>query len=390
MEDLHSTHQFLNILSAEANHFVTVTITLSDDEKNDFENELSSAFVSDSFSDTVNAWNAERRRVITETIEQHLFPHGAKWTREWLREEVEDLLARRCGETLREVGPAQVYESPANNVQRVDVAPFKVGDFQPGETPAILAVSWGKGDPQKDHITLVFLDEAGRLREHTRIDNLNDLEHQDEFRDLVRRRKPDVIAIGGFSVATTRLSAQIKETLHVTRAEGSTTEFVNPNEAQEFSRIAITYVFDEIARKYQHSNRVGDEFASFSPIVKYCIGLARYLQNPLNEYAALGSNITAITFEEEYQHLIPTEKLLTALERGLVDCVNRIGVDINRAVADPYYQLLLPYVCGLGPRKAQALVKKIGALVSPSTALCSLLHVDFSTRGGTFRTGISS
>jgi len=265
-----------------------------------------------------------------------------------------------------------------------------VGDFQPGDTPAILAVSWGKGDPQKDHITLVFLDEAGRLREHTRIDNLNDLEHQDEFRDLVRRRKPDVIAIGGFSVATTKLSSQIKETLHVTRAEGSTTEFVNPNEAQEFSRIAITYVFDEIARKYQHSNRVGDEFASFSPIAKYCIGLARYLQNPLNEYAALGSNITAITFEEEYQHLIPAEKLLMALERGLVDCVNRIGVDINRAVTDPYYQLLLPYVCGLGPRKAQALVKKIGALVSPSTALCSLLRADFSTRGGTFRTGISS
>jgi len=381
VEDLRSAHQFLNILAAEANHFVTVTITLSDDEKSDFENELSSAFVSDSFSDTVNAWNAERRRVITETIEQHLLPHGAKWTREWLREEVEDLLSRRCGETLREVGPTQVTrESPANKSQRVDVAPFKMADFQPGETPAILAVSWGKGDPQKDHITLVFLDEAGRLREHTRIDNLNDPERQDEFRDLVRRRKPDVIAIGGFSVATTKLSSQIKETLHVTWAEDGTS-FVNPDEAQEFSRIAITYVFDEIARKYQHSNRVGDEFASFSPIVKYCIGLARYLQNPLNEYAALGSNITAITFEEEYQHLMPVEKLLTALERGLVDCVNRIGVDINRAVTDPYYQHLLPYVCGLGPRKAQALVKKIGALVSPSTTLCSLLRAD-TLQGG--------
>ena len=106
MEDLHSTHQFLNILAAEANHFVTVSITLSDDEKNDFKNELSSAFVSDSFSDTVNAWNAERRRVITETIDQHLLllPHRAKWTREWLREEVEDLLSRRCGDSLREVG----------------------------------------------------------------------------------------------------------------------------------------------------------------------------------------------------------------------------------------------------------------------------------------------
>ncbi|KAI0256807.1 transcription elongation factor Spt6 [Lactifluus subvellereus] len=345
VEDLRSTHQFLNILAAEANHFVTVSITLSDDEKNDFENELASAFVSDSFSDTVNAWNAERRRVIAETIDQHLMPHGAKWTREWLREEVEDLLARRCGESLRE---------------RADVAPFKVDDFQPGETPAVLAVSWGKGDPQKDHITLVFLDEAGRLREHTRIDNLNDLEFQDEFRDFVRRRKPDIIAVGGFSVATTKLTSQIKETLHQTLAEDGS--FANPGDAQEFSRISITYVFDEIARKYQHSNRVADEFTAFSPIIKYCIGLARNLQNPLNEYAALGSDITAIIFEEEYQHLVPTEKLLVVLERVLVDCVNRIGVDINRAVTDPYYQHLLPYICGLGPRKAQALVKKIGSL----------------------------
>jgi transcriptional accessory protein Tex/SPT6 len=39
--------------------------------------------------------------------------------------------------------------------------------------------------------------------------------------------------------------------------------FVNPSDAQEFSRIAITYVSDEVARKYQHSNRVADEFAHF-------------------------------------------------------------------------------------------------------------------------------
>ena len=263
--------------------------------------------------------------------------------------------------------------------QKVDVAPFKVGDFQPGETPAVLAVSWGKGDPQKDHITLVFLDEAGRLREHTKVDNLNDLEYQEEFRDFVRRRKPDIIAIGGFSVATTKLSSQIKETLHVTRPEDGS--FNNPNEAQEFSRIAITYVFDEVARKYQHSQRVGDEFAAFGPMIKYCVGLARYLQNPLNEHTALGSNITSITFEEEFQQLIPTEKLLTALERVLVDGVNRVGVDINRAVTDPYYQHLLPHVCGLGPRKAQALVKKIGALVSPF-ASCVFYYVLIPLQGG--------
>ncbi len=61
---------------------------------------------------------------------------------------------------------------------------------------------------------------------------------------------------------------------------------------------------------------------------------------------------------------VPREKLLTAFERVLVDITNKVGVDINRAVADSYYQNLLPFVCGLGPRKAQSLIKKIGGMVS--------------------------
>lgn len=56
-----------------------------------------------------------------------------------------------------------------------------------------------------------------------------------------------------------------------------------------------------------------------------------------------------------------------ALERALVDVVNKVGVDINRAANDEYYAALLPYVAGLGPRKAQVLIKKVMALVSFNT-----------------------
>lgn len=64
-----------------------------------------------------------------------------------------------------------------------------------------------------------------------------------------------------------------------------------------------------------------------------------------------------------YSHKVPPEKLLAAFERALVDITNKTGVDINRAAADPYHQHLLPFVCGLGPRKAQLLLKKIAAMV---------------------------
>lgn len=51
------------------------------------------------------------------------------------------------------------------------------------------------------------------------------------------------------------------------------------------------------------------------------------------------------------------------MERIIVDAVNKVGVDINRAVTDSYYQHLLQFVSGLGPRKAQLLVKKIASMV---------------------------
>lgn len=245
-----------------------------------------------------------------------------------------------------------------------------------------MALSWGKGDPHKDPIQIVLLDEAGRLREHTRIDNLSDQDHRDEFKDILKRRQPNVIVIGGFSVATYKLQQRIKELINPAPGEDSAWA---PQQEPEVFSTPVIYVHDEVARIYQHSKRAAEEFSALSPIAKYCIGLARYVQSPLNEFAALGSDITAINLHEnsgdEYQQLvsltclltmsclifnfnqIPKEKLLTALERVLVDITNKVGVDINRAVTDSYYQHLLPFVCGLGPRKAQVLVKKIAAMV---------------------------
>ncbi|KAI6150440.1 transcription elongation factor Spt6 [Pisolithus tinctorius] len=340
--------QFLHIIAAESEHLVNVSIYLTNEAKGRFERLLNDAFASDSYSDIAKAWNEERSRVVQEALDQHLVPVGMKWCREWLREEVEDALAVHCGNKLRE---------------RIDVAPFAPADSQPGYSPSVLAISWGKGDPQKDAITIVMLDDMGRLREHVKIDNLVDQDYKDEFTDLLKRRRPDVIVVGGFSMATTKLSARVKEVLSGKPAEGdpATPDWRPPQNEQSFD-IPVIYVRDEVARIYQHSKRATEEFSTLSPIAKYCVGLARYAQNPLNEYAALGADITAISFEDEDQHLIPKEKLLIALERVLVDVTNKVGVDINRAVTDSYYQHLLPLVCGLGPRKAHALVRKIASL----------------------------
>jgi transcription elongation factor SPT6 len=97
------TPQFLNITAAEHEHLVMVTITLHSDAYARFERKLGEAFESSSYSETAKAWNEERSRVVQETLEGHLVPVGVKWIREWLRDEVEDWLSKRCAIELRNV-----------------------------------------------------------------------------------------------------------------------------------------------------------------------------------------------------------------------------------------------------------------------------------------------
>lgn len=175
-----------------------------------------------------------------------------------------------------------------------------------GDTPSVLAMSWGKGDPHKDTIAAVFLDDAGRLREHTKLDNLFAGENQDEFKDIIKRRRPDVIVVGGFSVATMKLSRRIKELLNDSGQKDAPANsgWGEPSSSTELLSTPVIYVHDEVARIYQHSQRADEEFSALSPLSKYCVGLARYVQSPLNEYASLGADITAIAFDEDYQQLV--------------------------------------------------------------------------------------
>jgi transcription elongation factor SPT6 len=103
--------QFLNILAAEAEHLITVSIFIPHDIKASFERRLNEAFASDSFSDAARAWNEERSRVVQDVLDQHLIPAGIKWAREYIREEVEDFLAGRCSLQLRKASDYCSFET---------------------------------------------------------------------------------------------------------------------------------------------------------------------------------------------------------------------------------------------------------------------------------------
>jgi len=95
--------QFLHILAAEAEHLVTVTVEINDDVRIQFLNDLIKAVSSDGYSETSRLWNEIRTQAVIEAVDKFFLPFGARWIREWLREEVEDSLARVCGEELERV-----------------------------------------------------------------------------------------------------------------------------------------------------------------------------------------------------------------------------------------------------------------------------------------------
>lgn len=177
----------------------------------------------------------------------------------------------------------------------------------------MLAVSWGKGDQRTDQVNSVYLDEAGRMRDCLVTDNLTEDASKDEFTELVKRRKPDVIVVAGLTMQTTKLMQTLKEL--VAKIYNSNNDQPEPTWGDEprnekSQSPPVVYVQDEVARIFQHSKRAEEEFPHLSLTGKYCVGLARFAQNPLNEYAALGPDLTAITFDEEAQPLVSVHPLL--------------------------------------------------------------------------------
>ena len=175
-----------------------------------------------------------------------------------------------------------------------------------------MAVSWGHGDPKKDSIAVAFLDDEGRLREHAMFDNLQEQQMQNEFHNILKRREPDLVVIGGFSAQTHRLYDQIRV---IARDPGYLASISEDDQMRERGEdepisVPVRYIIDEVARLFQHSKRAEDEFGALPVLTRYCIGLARYAQSPLNEYAALGADMIAVTFDDEGQHLVWAASLL--------------------------------------------------------------------------------
>ena len=334
---------FLKMMKAEEEGLVEVKLTLQNERE--FRRQLYTEFASDNFSELADAWNEERKKVL-ELAFPKLEKVIAKGVKDSLRTACQDELLKACRDEYS---------------KRLDQAPFKPKGLVLGTPPRVLTLSNGMADPTRgENVFWTWVEEDGRVLEHGRFGNLaRDEKQREAFADLVTRRRPDVVGISGFAADTHRLVKDVESLISDKGLMGPEYDDPETNEYRS-DLLEVVVVNDEIARLYKDSQRAVAEHPSLNPMLRYCVALARYLQNPMKEYAALGRDVQSLVFHP-CQHLLPAEKLAKVLETAMVDMVNLCGVDINEAVSDTYTANLLPYVSGLGPRKATAVIKGINA-----------------------------
>lgn len=103
VEKMIQSAQFLHMLQAEHDHLITIHVNLTETHQNDYQQRLERAFLSEAYTDSQKAWNAERKEAVKEAMLNFLLPMGAKWLKEWLREEVEDCVAKQARVSLETV-----------------------------------------------------------------------------------------------------------------------------------------------------------------------------------------------------------------------------------------------------------------------------------------------
>ncbi|KAK6454325.1 SH2 domain-containing protein [Scheffersomyces xylosifermentans] len=338
----------LRMLEAESSGLAVIKV-----ETKDYDNWFQCIFnclKSDGSSEISDKWNKEREQALQLAFKK-LSQMVALNTKEDLRRECERLVASEVRRRF---------------LGRIDQAPYTPFGFDKGTKPNVLALTFGKGDFDSA-VVGVFLRETGKIDEYFKSDvnPTSNRENEEQFSGQLKEffdkslvyAKPDLIVVAGFNANSKRLFDCVKNFVE------SNNITANVDELQDQSNPPLLNVIwgqDETARLYQNSERASQEFSDKPSLIKYCVGVARYVQNPLLEYVALKDDILSLNFHE-HQKLISADSVKEAIESVFVDIINMVGVEINEAVRDPYVAQLLPFVSGLGPRKSSGLIRNINS-----------------------------
>ena len=177
------------------------------------------------------------------------------------------------------------------------------------------------------------LDQQGQLLYNTTIYPTFSTKQTDEAKktivDLIQQYKIEAIAIGNGT------------------AGRETEAFVRGLNLPE--SIVVVLVNESGASIYSASEAAREEFPDKDITVRGSVSIGRRLMDPLAELVKIDPKSIGVG---QYQHDVEQGKLKQSLDDTVMNCVNRVGVEVNTASKQ-----LLTYVSGLGPTLGKNIIE---------------------------------
>lgn len=347
---------FLRMLEAESLHLMNIQIHVSSQDQ--YTNHLfQTSLETSNTSEIASEWNSFRRDAFDSALNK-VFSD--------VSQEIKDELKKTC---LRLVTKSVRHQF----MFKLDQAPFIPNPKDP-KIPRVLTITCGQGKFGSDAIIAVYLNRKTEfVRDYKIVENPFDRKEPELFEnaldDIIQHCQPNVIGINGPNPSTQRLYKKIQEIVQKKQIVDN-----------RGSHVPVIYVEDEVAVRYQSSERAAQEFPSKPTLVKYCIALGRYIHSPLLEYANLTNEELLSLSIHSHQSLLTRELFLQALETSFVDIVNLVGIEVNKATDNHYYAKALRYIAGFGRRKSADFLESLQRLNEPLLARQQLITHDILTK----------
>lgn len=345
--------EFLKLKIAEQDKLLTISISdrFEGNTTNSFLDEIKQLYHRDEFAQHVQNWNSLRGECVELALTKMVIPD--------LRKELESILLGESKEFVQEECSRKIYNW-------IKTAPFDVGDtfdendyeWETSKGIRVLGIAYVPDYTQAGFCAVINHD--GEVTDYLRLPHIlkrkisNNKDDQalkeadmDTLADFIRNKKPHVIAIGGESREAQMIQADVREVIHQMMDE------------DKFPEISCEIVDNDFAKIFANSKKGEADFREYPPLLRQAISIARRLRDPLVEFSQLCSadeEILCLRYHTLQDHLAK-EDLADAIYTEFINRTNEVGVDINLAVQNPLTVNLVQFICGLGPRKGQALIK---------------------------------
>ncbi|KAJ1492575.1 SH2 domain-containing protein [Baffinella frigidus] len=336
----------LRIMHARDEGLLKVKVSLREKDHERCVNDLSEQYVSDMHNETADAWNKLRREILETALSEMLYPSFELELLNQRARVAKSQVARgvqRELESRLRVAP-YFYRDPPEGQDSKVVKPRRIMALCFGEpTECVVIDEWGEVIDYLSIALFVPSTSKGELRQTDR----------QKLEDFILKENPEVLVVGGsgglkIRVLKDKLEGLMSELLHLGKIERA---------------IDILLADQSVAYKYALSPRAPTEFPRYPPLRLQAVSLARRLQDPLREMAGMcaGRSDDVLSLHlHPLQDMLDRTERLKFLHRAFVNVVNENGVDINLAAdRQNIYSHTVQFVAGLGPRKAQELLKII-------------------------------